>query len=63
MTGLYLLLWGLIAARELPEIWRAGDRRAAGLWLATALGGLGLWWAYQDSAWRLSEWLLGWNMR
>ncbi len=62
MTALYLLLWLLIAIRELPPLWRAGDRFGAAVWLGTALGGLALWGVVQGSGWRLSEWVLGWNV-
>ena len=62
MTVLYLLFWALIAVRELPPLWRGGERFAVAVWLTAALGGLALWGVYQGSAWRLSEWLLGWNV-
>lgn len=61
MTGLYVLLWAVIALRELGELSKVDNRRAAAVWLAAALTGLALWMVYQSSTWRLAEWLLHWR--
>lgn len=56
----YLVLWGLLAARELPQFWQEKRWKELALWLILAGAGLALaiWLFWGGTSWRLAEWLL-----
>lgn len=60
MKWIYLVVWGLLAWRELPPIWKAKDWQGVALWLAIAGAGLALavWYFWGNPQWRMAEWIL-----
>jgi hypothetical protein len=56
----YFVLWGLLAWKELPEVWEKSRWKGVLLWLT--IGGLGLglavWYFWGNTQWRLAEWLM-----
>ena len=60
MTGWYLLLWAVIAFRELGDLRREENWRGMLVWTGAAALGLALWWVYRCTQWRLADWLLHW---
>jgi hypothetical protein len=60
VTGWYLLLWAVIAFRELGDLRREENWRGMVAWIGVAALGLALWWVYCCTQWRLAEWLLHW---
>lgn len=60
MKWVYLGLWLLLAARNLPSLWRSGQKRVLLLWVGIAGAGLamGIWCFWLDTQWRLAEWLM-----
>ena len=55
-----MLLWVVIAFRELGDLLREENWRGMAIWTGAAALGLGLWWVYRCTQWRLAEWLLHW---
>lgn len=59
MRWLYALCWVALAVCDVPALWRSGQRRVLALWLSLAVmgAGLGLWYFWGHTQWRLAEWV------